>query len=250
MVPSKQARVLGVIPARGNSKRFPRKNIALLDGEPLVVRAARTALRSTLDEVIVSTEDNEIFGIASAVAPTIRRPGTLSMDSVTTQEVLTNIVAHGTGFDFIMCLQPDVPFRTVEDIDVAIQMVIEKNADFLGTYMEINQPVIRMSESSGRLLSRDFLGRADTFKPCGVLEIYKTSALLAGEGYERAYGFIPPRRSYSVDIDEPFDLQVAQAILDAERIKDAVNSDWYSSYSNAAGPDDYQSRAFHNTVSA
>ena len=84
---------IAIIPARGGSKRLPRKNILPLDGKPLIAHIVSTAIESNVfDKVIVSTEDKEIAGIAQKYGADIfYRDVTLAQDTSTVVEVCLDV---------------------------------------------------------------------------------------------------------------------------------------------------------------
>lgn len=126
---------LCVIPARGGSKRIPRKNIREFCGKPIVAYSIEAALESGLfDEVMVSTDDEEIAGVAQgcgARVPFMRSPGA-SGDMATTADVIAEVLgryaAEGRGFDVVCCLYATAPFVTSEKIRRAAEM-LESGAD-------------------------------------------------------------------------------------------------------------------------
>lgn len=85
---------IAIIPARGGSKRLPRKNILPINGRPIIGYPIRTALESGLfDDVIVSTEDEEIARIAESFGVTIiKRPQSLATDASSVVEVCTHVL--------------------------------------------------------------------------------------------------------------------------------------------------------------
>ncbi len=119
---------LAVIPARGGSKRVPRKNLADLGGKPLVLWTVEAALGSRLTTVVVSTEDEQITEVCSLPAVEIRsRPPELAEDNVWSAPVVMDAFDYWrdmrgeySGSDFIMLLHPTSPFRTSKDIDCAL----------------------------------------------------------------------------------------------------------------------------------
>jgi CMP-N,N'-diacetyllegionaminic acid synthase len=120
------ARILAVIPARGGSKRLPRKNVLPLAGRPLIDWSIRAAIDSgTCADILVSTDDAEIADVAragGALVPWLR-PAELSHDSAGTAPVLTHALnwyeqQHG-AVDAVLLLQPTSPFRTIESVRAA-----------------------------------------------------------------------------------------------------------------------------------
>ena len=112
---------IAIITARGGSKRIPRKNIRPFLGKPIISYVIETALHSALfDEVMVSTDDDEIARIATsygAVVP-FRRTSETANDFATTPDVLLEVLAQyeqrGQTFDFGCCLYPVAPLITVD----------------------------------------------------------------------------------------------------------------------------------------
>jgi len=121
-------RVLGVIPARGGSKRLPRKNIRKLLGHPLIAYTIQAARQSKLlSDFIVSTEDTEIFNVAKEYdAPVpFMRPTELAGDEVRNIDVVAHAMAFlesdkNVKYDLIVLLQPTCPIRDPAHIDDAI----------------------------------------------------------------------------------------------------------------------------------
>jgi CMP-N,N'-diacetyllegionaminic acid synthase len=111
------ANVLGLIPARGGSKRVPRKNIKVLGDKPLMAWTIETALSSAyLNNVVVSSEDDEILDIAATFgAETLKRPKKLSTDKADSYGVMLHALEHYAP-DYLCLLQPTSPFRTPHDI--------------------------------------------------------------------------------------------------------------------------------------
>ena len=127
--------IIALIPARGGSKRVPRKNIRLLDGKPLIYYTVSEALKSKyFSKVYVSTEDKEIARISGEYgAETIDRPKNLARDETpgvsVAQHAVDYIEEKGMKIDAICILQPTSPFRKSEHIDKAIELFISKDYD-------------------------------------------------------------------------------------------------------------------------
>ena len=129
-------KVLGIIPARGGSKGVPRKNIRLLNGKPLLVYTAESALRAkNLTRVILSTEDEEIaeIGKQAGLEVPFLRPVNLAQDTTPTlpviQHALQYLKLEGDEYDAICLLQPTNPLRRSEDIDNCINLLEITGAD-------------------------------------------------------------------------------------------------------------------------
>ena len=108
---------LCIIPARGGSKRIPRKNVKPFMGKPIIAYSIEAALQSGLfDEVMVSTDDEEIAEIAKkfgAKVPFMRSKET-SNDFAGTDDVLLEVLEEykkiGKEFDILCCLYSTAPF--------------------------------------------------------------------------------------------------------------------------------------------
>jgi CMP-N,N'-diacetyllegionaminic acid synthase len=129
-------KVLGIIPARAGSKSVPRKNIRLLCGKPLLAYTAESALRSKLlSKVILSTEDNEIAEIGTALGLDVPflRPAELAEDTTPTLPVALHALQQmeivGERFDAVCLLQPTSPLRRPKDIDACIELLKTSGAD-------------------------------------------------------------------------------------------------------------------------
>ena len=107
---------VAIIPARGGSKRIPRKNLAPFDGVPMIVRSIRTALDSGLfDQVVVSTDDEEIAELARACGAQVpfMRPATLADDFTGTAAVIAHALEAlqrlGHDFELACCIYATAP---------------------------------------------------------------------------------------------------------------------------------------------
>ncbi|PYX44546.1 MAG: acylneuraminate cytidylyltransferase [Acidobacteria bacterium] len=128
--------VLGIVPARGGSKGISRKNIRLLDGEPLLAYTARAAQKSArLSRVLLSTDDAEIAATGKSVGLEVPfvRPSALAQDSTPMIEVVLHAIhwaeSQGEHYDAICLLQPTSPLRSAKTIDRCISELWEREAD-------------------------------------------------------------------------------------------------------------------------
>jgi CMP-N,N'-diacetyllegionaminic acid synthase len=130
-------KILAVITARGGSKGLPGKNTKALVGRPLInysIAAARAA--SGIDRIIVSTDATDIADIARLAGAEVpfMRPAELATDETPTIPVLTHVLewlAEHESYapDYLLLLQPTSPLRTAADIEAAITIATDKNAD-------------------------------------------------------------------------------------------------------------------------
>ena len=129
-------KILAVITARGGSKRIPHKNIKKFCGKPIIEYSIEAALNSNIfEEVMVSTDDNEIAKIAQdagAVVPFMRSEST-SNDFATTRDVLLEVLHEykmkGKEFDYMVCLYPTNPFISSEKLMEAVNILVNENCE-------------------------------------------------------------------------------------------------------------------------
>lgn len=138
-----------IIPARGGSKRIPRKNIKLFMGKPIMTYSIETALNSSIfDEVMVSTDDEEFAEVArqhGASVPFLRSDVTAN-DYATTVDVLLEVIEkyeqRGMAFDSICCLYSTAPFVTPDRLKEAYSKLSDK-VDACFTMVEYSYPIQR-----------------------------------------------------------------------------------------------------------
>lgn len=122
---------LAVIPARGGSKRIPRKNIKMFHGQPMIAWSIQAAIDSgCFDEVWVSTDDEEIAAVAQAYGAKVPflRPVHLSDDFATTADVMSHAVEEFGKInhalpDYICCLYATAPFVTKADLVKGLEKI-------------------------------------------------------------------------------------------------------------------------------
>jgi len=124
-------KIIAIIPARGHNDSIDMLNLKNLGNKPLITYTIDEARKSRyIDEIYVSTEDERIAEISQeheAVIPFLR-PAELVRTGVTTMDVVKHAVSHiGTGFDAVVTLLPNAPFRNSEIIDAAIEFMMENN---------------------------------------------------------------------------------------------------------------------------
>lgn len=151
---------VAVIPARGGSKRIPRKNILNFDGIPLIGRAILVAKKTELFErIIVSTDDEEIAKIAvefGAEIPKLRAKN-LSDDFATTYDVMADSLTPSWLGNFVpqyaCCIYPVTPLLTPNRINESFELLKEKNYSYVFSAICFNTPIERSFkiDDSGRL---------------------------------------------------------------------------------------------------
>ena len=218
---------LAIIPARGGSKRLPRKNALDLNGKPLIAYSIEAGLKSEyIDEVVVTSDDNEILDISEEFGSlTIKRPKGLASDTATTFDAIKHTIKNIRNHDFVVLLQPTSPLRNEKHIDRAIELLDNKNANAVVSVCETDHSPLWSNTLPADLSMSNFLSDEIANKRSQDLPIYyrlngaiyicKTDKLLEEESFflkEKIYGMIMDRES-SIDIDEKIDFKIAEAIL-------------------------------------
>ena len=151
---------IAIIPARGGSKRIPRKNIREFLGKPIIAYSIEAALSSGLfDEVMVSTDDQEIADIAKeygAEVPFMRDKATAS-DTATTVEVLLEVIknyeAKGKYFTYGCCIYPTAPLVKIEDLDKGYHLLRKEGFDSVFPVCSFGYPIwrsLRVNKENGQ----------------------------------------------------------------------------------------------------
>jgi CMP-N,N'-diacetyllegionaminic acid synthase len=131
---------LAIIPARGGSKRLPKKNVLDLNGKPLIEWSIEAGLKSKyIDKVVVTSDAAEILDIAeSSGVSVINRPVELASDTATTFDAIKHTINNVNNYDYIVLLQPTSPLRTAQHIDEAIEILFERSADAVVSVCEVD----------------------------------------------------------------------------------------------------------------
>jgi CMP-N,N'-diacetyllegionaminic acid synthase len=227
MTADRTPRALGVIPARGGSKRLPRKNIIPVAGHPLIahtIMAAQAASRLT--DWLVTSDDDEIIEIARRYGAPVpfKRPSELGGDEVRNIETVRHALefmeqATGRPYDIVVLLQPTCPIRAPAHIDLAVDLLWSSDCDTLASVkgpFKKRDPILKALRG----------GRLEPYvvdEPDGAdvepFYLYNASIYAARRDYFlRARRLVSRRqvplvmdRYHSVDIDEEADLAVAEA---------------------------------------
>lgn len=217
---------LAIIPARGGSKRLPRKNVLDLCGKPLIAYSIEAGLKSKyISKVIVSSDDNEILTISKEYgAETINRPEYLANDTATTFDALEHTINSLEKYDYIVLLQPTSPLRNEKHIDEAIELLNKKDADAVISVCETEHSPLWCNTLDKNLdmtnfLHNDVLNKRSQDLPIfyrlnGAIYICKTEKLLENRSYfikENIFAYIMDK-IYSVDIDDELDFLIARQI--------------------------------------
>ena len=215
--------VLALVPARGRSKGIPRKNLAPLAGRPLLAWTIAAAHESeTVTRVVVSTDDPEIAAAARALgAEVLERPLELGTDETPMRAVIDHALAALEPGDVLVLLQPTSPLRRPEHIDDAVRLLVETDADCVVSVVEVPHrfaPESLMGLDDGRLVPLgDAAGRRQDKQPVYARNGPAVLALRADRLGDDLYGgdcrAYPMRPEDSLDVDEPFDLELAEWLL-------------------------------------
>jgi len=229
-------KVLGMIPARGGSKGVRRKNIVELASKPLIQYSIESAQESRLTHVVVSSEDKEILECARKKGcETIVRPPSLATDFTPMTPVAIHALHQaekmfGVAYEAIMTLQPVAPLRAVSDINKAIELLEESNADSVISVVKVldGHPIRIKKIEHNRIIPFCFpedegMRRQDlqpeAFLRNGAIYLTKRESLINGSlhGKEQVPLIMPAERS--VNIDEELDLLIAEAYIKQKQLK-------------------------------
>lgn len=224
-------RVLGLIPARGGSKRIPHKNIIMFEGRPMLAYPLQAARESGIvDRLHVSTDDEEIARVALAHGADVnpRRPAHLADDHTPVLEVarwvLQQFAEAGEHYDDVLILYPCSPLLQVSDIQEAYRTYLKHEGKYnLLTVARV--PVypewLYRRQEDGRLVPLVPGGafiRSQDLEPAyyetGTFTIFSSEWLLNAPTLQDDTNYIshvlPPERA--VDIDTPEDLRFAVSL--------------------------------------
>jgi CMP-N-acetylneuraminic acid synthetase len=222
-----------LIPARGGSKGIPRKNLAQLAGRPLIAYTIEAARCSRfLSRVTVSTDDEEIAAVAKrngADVPFLRPPQ-LALDQTPMIDVLVDVLgmlAEREQYrpDVVVLLQPTSPFRREGHIDAVVDLLVSSGADSVVTVVQVPHQFTPQSLMRLRGDRLDPFTEGPTYtrrqdKPVlfarnGPAVVATRSRVLLEEHvlYGADTRGVVMSREDSFDIDEAFDLKVAELLM-------------------------------------
>lgn len=222
---------IAIIPARGGSKRLPRKNILDFFGKPMIAWTIEAAINSgSFDRILVSTDDKEIAQVArdyGADVPFLRPAAAddISPISEATLIALEQAENHwGQKFNTVVQLMANCPIREGQEILAAMLAFRESGASFqiscfqfgwmnpwwAAKLDEVGRPEIMFPRAMGAR-SQDL---ERLYCPTGAIWIAEASALKREKTfYGRGHRYQPMRWSSAVDIDDAEDLEMASAVF-------------------------------------
>ena len=229
----KEKNILGLIPARGNSKGLPRKNIKPLLGKPLIAWTIEQALASKyLDKVVVSTDDEKIAEISKkygAEVPFIR-PRELATDEAKGIDVILHAINwlkendKQKQYDLIILLQPTSPLRTREDIDKAIEFLFLKEAKSIVSVCEVDQHPLWSNTLPEDGCMKNFIRQEIMninrqklpvfYRLNGAIYLAYCNYIKEQKSFfgKNTFAYIMPK-SRSMDIDDEVDFKLAQILV-------------------------------------
>lgn len=214
---------LAVIPARGGSKRIPRKNIKPFCGRPIIAWSIEAAHASgCFDRVIVSTDDTEIAAVARAegAETPFMRPAELSDDHAGTIEVVRHAIewqtANSTAPTLACCIYATAPFLIAEDLRRSLEILERSGSDFAFSVTKFAFPI-------QRAIRIDANGRVAMLHP----EHFETRSQDLEEIYHDAGQFYWGRASAWCSASVLFGPTSAAVILPPHRVQDIdTPEDW------------------------
>ena len=224
--------MIAIIPARGGSKGLPGKNIKKMNNKPLIWYTINAAKKSKfVDKIIVSTDDEKIAKIAKVYKAEIpfMRPKELARDdSLAIDNYIYTIDRLNKEFKYniveFIILQPTSPLRTSLDIDNAIQIFMEKEANSVISVSEtIHSPLWSKRIDEKGILRNYFdvrIGNKNrqeiekAYMPNGAIFVFKFSLLKEKYSYysDKTYPYIMPLER-SIDIDSKLDFKFAEYLM-------------------------------------
>lgn len=229
--------VLGLITARGGSKGIPRKNILPLAGKPLIawtIEAARAS--STVGRTIVSTDDDEIADVCRSWGAEVpfMRPAELAQDDSPHLAAVLHALEwvesdEGSRPGYVLLLQPTSPLRTAEDIDAAVALARDRDADGVLAVSAVKAHPYQLREIVVDGTLTEFVVGSpppgtsqtrrqafpDVYAVNGAIYLTRRDVLVEEKTFQprRTFPYVMPM-SRSLQIDEPWDMHVAKLILE------------------------------------
>jgi N-acylneuraminate cytidylyltransferase/CMP-N,N'-diacetyllegionaminic acid synthase len=232
-------RVLYLMTARGGSKRIPGKNMRTLNGLSLVGFKANAARRSRYcSRLIISSDCPEIQAEAARFGAEVpfTRPAELATDRASSSDVILHAMDwvernSAERYEALMLLEPSTPFTRARDLDAAVEVMAEKEANVVVGVreMEVNSVFVGPLDRQGRITriveqmnasgQRSFLGQdfPTEYTMNGALYLAKWGYFKAAKSFykdaEKSYGYVMDRL-HSIEIDDPVDLMWAEFLVE------------------------------------
>lgn len=226
---------VAVIPARGGSKRIPRKNIKAFHGKPMIVYSIEAAIASgCFDKVIVSTDDTEIAAVAVAHGAEVPflRPEEIADDYATTMDVMAHAIhwcqSEGWDVEAVCCLYATAPFVLPEDLQQGYALLRDSDVQFAFSATSFPFPIQRaikldefgsvsmFSPENEQVRSQDL---EEAYHDAGQFYWGKTEAFLTKLSIfsPHSKAVLLPRNRVQ-DIDTPEDWELAESLFSALKL--------------------------------
>lgn len=216
---------IAIIPARGGSKRIPRKNIKLFHGKPIIAYSIEAAIKAAcFDEIIVSTDDLEIANVAQnygASAP-FMRPAELSDDHATTLDVIKHAILwalnNNINVQNVCCIYPTAPLLDLNDIKAGLDAIESGDYEFSFSATDFGYPIqrafilgsakeVKLIEPSNELVRSQDLATA--YHDAGQFYWGRAQAFIDGKSIfsNKSYPILLPRlRVQDIDTQQDWDI--------------------------------------------
>ena len=221
---------IAIIPARGGSKRIPRKNIKNFNGKPIIAYSIDTAKKAgCFDKIIVSTDDQEIADIAIEYGAEVPffRPDAISDDFATTLDVMQHAInwcsQQQWDAEFICCIYATAPFLLPEYINQGLTLVTTGDVEYAFSAtmfpFAIQRAITLNKDGFVNMLYPEHLNTRSqdlekTYHDAGQFYWGKASAFLSGKAIFAAHSkaVLLPRKRVQ-DIDTPEDWELAESLF-------------------------------------
>ena len=221
-------RTVAIIPARGGSKGIPRKNLRPFCGRPLISYSIVEALKASMvDEVYVSTEDDEISSVAKDFgAKVIERPEEFATDTASTFSVLRHAAETLAFPEVIVTLQPTSPLRKSRHIDEAIALLaegIETVISVCATHLYmweyskgLGEPLFE-SRRRRQDMEKQYFENGSIYVSCKDIFIRNDSRRGMGISSIGAVKLYEMDRIYAIDLDTELDFRILEELYKAKQ---------------------------------
>ncbi|KJY78445.1 hypothetical protein TW78_02515 [Vibrio coralliilyticus] len=226
---------IAIIPARGGSKRIPRKNIKSFHGKPMIAYSIEAASASgCFDKVIVSTDDEEIANVAQQYGAEVPflRPAEISDDYSTTMDVMEHAIrwceAEGWKVEEVCCLYAAAPFVLPEDLRKGYQLLQDSGVQFAFSATSFPFPIQRAIKLDEQGAVSMFLPENEKVRSQDLEEAYHDAGQFYW-GHTNAFlnklsifsphtkAVVLPRNRVQ-DIDTPEDWEIAESLFSALKL--------------------------------
>jgi len=225
-------KTIAVIPARGGSKGIPRKSIRPVAGRPMIYYSIAACLQSeAIDEVVVSTDDDEIALLAERFGATVlMRDSSLAQDVTTLDPVVNAVVEQAelffdVEFDYVYTVQPTSPLIQNHDLDMAAELFRRENSDTVISVVDDRHLSWTIASSQvvpayAKRVNRQLLPK--NYRETGAVIACSRRQLRLGTRIGDTVSLLELPAIRSFDIDNFSDLYLCESILQRKRLVFAV----------------------------